>query len=95
MTIILAMSDSSNIIDLGESTVMGSQAASHKKYAKKKLLAIEAAAKVFADKGFHGATTQDIAQAMGIQQGSLSTGQPVLLLQIERAGAARSLRIRL
>jgi len=40
-------------------------------YAQKKLMAIEAAAKVFADKGFHGATTQDIAEAMGIQQGSL------------------------
>lgn len=41
------------------------------RYAKKKLLAIEAAAAVFADKGFHGATTQDIAEAMGIKQGSL------------------------
>lgn len=40
-------------------------------YARKKLMAIEAAAKVFADKGFHGATTQDIAELMGIQQGSL------------------------
>lgn len=42
-----------------------------KGYARKKVLAIEAAASVFADKGFHGATTQDIANAMGIQQGSL------------------------
>ena len=42
-----------------------------KKYARKKLLAIEAAARVFAEKGFHGATTQDIAAEMGIQQGSL------------------------
>ncbi len=41
------------------------------KYACKKLVAIEAAARVFADKGFHGATTQDIAAEMGIQQGSL------------------------
>ena len=41
------------------------------KYAKKKLLAIEAAAAVFAAKGYHGATTQDIASEMGIQQGSL------------------------
>ncbi len=40
-------------------------------YARKKRVAIESAAKVFAAKGFHGATTQDIAQAMGIQQGSL------------------------
>ncbi len=45
--------------------------ADNSKYVKKKLLAIEAAAKVFADKGFHGATTQDIAAEMGIQQGSL------------------------
>lgn len=42
-----------------------------KGYARKKVLAIEAAARVFADKGFHGATTQDIAESMGIQQGSL------------------------
>ena len=45
--------------------------AASKNYARKKLVAIEAAAEVFADKGFHGATTQDIAQAMGIKQGSL------------------------
>jgi len=42
-----------------------------KKYAQKKIVAIEAAAAVFADKGFHGATTQDIATEMGIKQGSL------------------------
>lgn len=41
------------------------------KYATKKQVAIEAAATVFAEKGFHGATTQDIAAQMGIQQGSL------------------------
>lgn len=41
------------------------------KYAAKKVVAIEAAATVFADKGFHGATTHDIASEMGIQQGSL------------------------
>ena len=41
------------------------------KYARKKILAIEAAAKVFANKGFHGSTTHDIAAEMGIQQGSL------------------------
>ncbi|RBP52726.1 TetR/AcrR family transcriptional regulator [Arenicella xantha] len=41
------------------------------KYAQKKVVAIEAAAQVFADKGFHGATTQDIAAVMGIKQGSL------------------------
>lgn len=42
-----------------------------KKYARKKISAIEAAARVFAEKGFHGATTSDIASEMGIQQGSL------------------------
>ncbi len=45
--------------------------ATSKKYARKKLLAIDAAATVFAEKGFHGATTHDIAAEMGIQQGSL------------------------
>ena len=43
----------------------------NEKYAQKKVVAIEAAAEVFAAKGFHGATTQDIAGQMGIQQGSL------------------------
>jgi len=32
---------------------------------------IEAAAKVFAERGFHGATTQDIANVLGIRQASL------------------------
>ena len=41
------------------------------KYAQKKVAAIDAAAAVFAEKGFHGATTQDIAAEMGIKQGSL------------------------
>ena len=41
------------------------------KYAQKKVVAIEAAAAVFARKGFHGATTEDIATEMGIKQGSL------------------------
>lgn len=51
---------------------MGSSVVSvSKKYAQKRLAAIEAAASVFAHKGFHGATTQDIAAEMGIQQGSL------------------------
>jgi AcrR family transcriptional regulator len=69
------MSDTNNIIDLAD-PVAGVPASvdkrhTPKKYARKKLLAIEAAAKVFAHKGFHGATTQDIAREMGIQQGSL------------------------
>jgi len=56
------MSKAENIVDLP--VVSG-------KYALKKQRAIESAAKVFAEKGFHGATTKDIAQAMGIKQGSL------------------------
>ena len=32
---------------------------------------IEAAARVFAERGFHGATTQDIADMLGIRQASL------------------------
>lgn len=56
------MNESSNTVEL---------ASASNKYARKKLAAIEAAAEVFAEKGFHGATTQDIAQAMGIKQGSL------------------------
>jgi len=56
------MTGSESAVDLG---LAGS------KYAQKKVFAIEAAAEVFARKGFHGATTQDIAEAMGIKQGSL------------------------
>ena len=32
---------------------------------------IEAAAQVFAERGYHGATTQDIADVLGIRQASL------------------------
>src|SRR5215211_7351046 len=32
---------------------------------------LEAAAKVFAERGYHGATTQDIADVLGIRQASL------------------------
>src|SRR3954470_13136852 len=32
---------------------------------------IEAAARVFAERGFHGATTQDIADVLGMRQASL------------------------
>jgi len=35
------------------------------------MAAIRAAATVFADKGFHGASTRDIADQLGIKQGSL------------------------
>ncbi len=41
------------------------------RYRKQKLAAIRAAAAVFSQKGFHGASTGDIAERLGIQQGSL------------------------
>ena len=41
------------------------------KYQQQRVAAIRAAASVFADKGFHGATTKDIATKLGIKQGSL------------------------
>ena len=41
------------------------------RYAQKRDQAIAAAARVFADKGYHGATTRDIADLLGIRQGSL------------------------
>ena len=61
-----AMSNKVTLIAAAKDAVHSSQ-----KYAQKKVVAIEAAAAVFADKGFHGATTQDIASEIGIQQGSL------------------------
>lgn len=45
--------------------------ASSDRYRQQRQQAIRAAAAVFAEKGFHGASTRDIAQRMGIQQGSL------------------------
>ncbi|MFK8015854.1 MAG: TetR/AcrR family transcriptional regulator [Gammaproteobacteria bacterium] len=41
------------------------------RYQQQRLEAIRAAASVFAQKGFHGASTKEIAQRMGIKQGSL------------------------
>jgi len=41
------------------------------KYEQQRQTAIRAAASVFAEKGFHGACTKDIAERMGIKQGSL------------------------
>lgn len=41
------------------------------KYRQQRLQAIKSAATVFADKGFHGSSTRDIAENMGIKQGSL------------------------
>ena len=42
-----------------------------RKYQEQRLAAVRAAASVFADKGFHGASTRDIAERLGIKQGSL------------------------
>ncbi len=41
------------------------------KYQQQRAQAIRAAAAVFAEKGFHGASTKDIAERIGIKQGSL------------------------
>ena len=41
------------------------------KYRQQRLQAIRSAAAVFAEKGFHGSSTRDIAERMGIKQGSL------------------------
>ena len=43
----------------------------NQKYRQQRLQAIKAAAAVFAEKGFHGSSTRDIAEHMGIKQGSL------------------------
>jgi len=49
---------------------MTSRTGSHR-YEQQKQQAVRAAAAVFAEKGFHGASTRDIAERMGIKQGSL------------------------
>jgi len=41
------------------------------RYQHQRLAAIRSAAAVFAEKGFHGSSTRDIAERMGIKQGSL------------------------
>jgi len=41
------------------------------RYEQQRHAAIRAAASVFAEKGFHGSCTRDIAERMGIKQGSL------------------------
>ena len=41
------------------------------RYQHQRFEAIKAAAAVFSDKGYHGASTKDIAERMGIKQGSL------------------------
>ena len=41
------------------------------KYQQQRRQAIRSAAAVFAEKGFHGSSTRDIAERLGIKQGSL------------------------
>jgi AcrR family transcriptional regulator len=43
----------------------------NQRYQQQRLQAIKSAAAVFAEKGFHGSSTKDIAEHMGIKQGSL------------------------
>jgi AcrR family transcriptional regulator len=47
------------------------QGSERTRYQHQRREAIKAAASVFAEKGFHGASTKDIAERMGIKQGSL------------------------
>tara|TARA_R110000782_G_scaffold251486_3_gene339042 strand:+ start:581 stop:1201 length:621 start_codon:yes stop_codon:yes gene_type:complete len=47
------------------------QKENNEKYSRQRQAAVRAAAAVFAEKGFHGACTKDIAERMGIKQGSL------------------------
>jgi AcrR family transcriptional regulator len=47
------------------------QHADNARYRHHRQEAIKAAASVFAEKGFHGASTKDIAERLGIKQGSL------------------------
>lgn len=50
---------------------MNSPTKASDRYRQQHRRALAAAARVFARKGFHGATTQDIATELGIKQGSL------------------------
>lgn len=50
---------------------MKPRASSSPRYQQQKQAAVRAAASVFSEKGFHGASTRDIAERLGIKQGSL------------------------
>ena len=65
------MSDLSIIRRMSENVTPIEAAQESSKYLRKRIAAVEAAAAVFAEKGFHGATTEDIAAQLGIKQGSL------------------------
>ncbi len=47
------------------------RASNSARYQNQRIEAVKAAAAVFSDKGYHGASTKDIAERMGIKQGSL------------------------
>jgi AcrR family transcriptional regulator len=47
------------------------QTSDNSRYQHQRTEAIKAAAAVFSEKGFHGSSTKDIAERMGIKQGSL------------------------
>lgn len=49
----------------------GKSSISSVKYTAKYLLVLDAAARQFSEKGYHVATTKDIAESLGVQQGSL------------------------
>lgn len=49
----------------------GESSISSVKYTAKYLLVLDAAARQFSEKGYHVATTKDIAESLGVQQGSL------------------------
>lgn len=50
---------------------MSPEKSSSEKYQKQKQAAVRAAAGIFSEKGYHGASTRDIAERLGIKQGSL------------------------
>jgi TetR/AcrR family transcriptional regulator, cholesterol catabolism regulator len=54
-----------------QAETVGKQHADNARYRHQRQEAIKAAASVFAEKGFHGASTRDIAERLGIKQGSL------------------------
>src|SRR5437899_12260483 len=52
---------------------------------------VRQAARLFAEKGYHGTSTGDLAQAMGVQKGSLYahiSSKADLLWEVAREGAA-------
>ncbi len=56
---------------LGRGSVTAKAARKAEKYARRQCEVLDAAAAVFAEKGYHGASTGDISARLGIRQGSL------------------------